>query len=94
MPFCLYLFPTGIMGTWTTTHNVPARTLSNGFFFVLCAYAFRQGLKEQRFFCVSCCARVCPEDCVFGVIDGPRWAGLLKEDRADEQCNEYGWCAV
>jgi hypothetical protein len=31
---------------------------------------------------------VCPVLCVFGVIDGPRWAGLVKEDRADEQCND------
>jgi hypothetical protein len=32
--------------------------------------------------------RVCPVLCVFGVIEGSRWVGFVKEDRADEQCNE------
>jgi hypothetical protein len=32
---------------------------------------------------------VCPVLCVFGVFDGPRWAGFVKEDRADEQGNDY-----
>jgi hypothetical protein len=31
---------------------------------------------------------VCPEHCVNGVIDGLRWVGLVKGDRADEQCND------
>lgn len=38
--------------------------------------------------CLGTSWRVCPDLCVFGVIDGPRWAGLVKEDRADEVSRE------
>lgn len=37
---------------------------------------------------------VCLVLCVFGVIEGSGWVGLVKEGRADEQCYDYDWCAV
>jgi hypothetical protein len=54
-------------------------------------------LEDARPFLVAieiCFERVCPDLCVFGVIDGLHWAGLVKEDRADEQGSDNDWCAA
>jgi RHS repeat-associated protein len=52
----------------------------------------RGGLEKVEHGIESVWNGVCPVLCVFGVSDGPCWAGLVKGDRADEQCNDYRTC--